>query len=86
MSAWGGSGTQVFLGWVGESPQFETPAEGIYNYAHVAYYFWLYVTNGYTVEDALNTIADDIFDDGNYIDSSLCDWLIVWGNKTLTLP
>jgi len=37
---YGGSGTQVFLGWVNDSPQFLDEAEGMYNYAHVAYYFW----------------------------------------------
>jgi hypothetical protein len=83
---YGGSGDVVFLGWVDESPQFLTEAEDPYNYAHVAYYFWYYMCDGDTVEEALNNIAYYIFGDANYLASDLCDWLVVWGDKTMELP
>lgn len=86
MTAYGDSGTQVFLGWVDGSPQFEHNAEGIYNYAHVAYYFWYYMVNGATVEEALDDVSDVIFSDDTYLQSPLCDWLLVWGDRTTDLP
>jgi hypothetical protein len=87
MECYGDSGTQVFLGWVDGSPQFLEGINGtIYNYAHVAYYFWYYMCNGYSVVDALDNIAEDIFECDNYLASPLRDWLVIWGNRTLTLP
>ena len=67
MYAWGTSGSQVFLGWVDGSPQFETPAEGSYNYAHVAYLFWYHVCNGAQVDEALDNIAQTVFGDASYL-------------------
>lgn len=86
LDCWGDSGTQVYLGWAEGSPQFEYTANYPYNYAHVAYYFWYYMCDGATVEEALNDIAVGIFGDESYLQSPLCDWLIVWGDRTSTLP
>ncbi|HEX9861675.1 MAG TPA: hypothetical protein VGB11_00150 [Candidatus Bathyarchaeia archaeon] len=87
MQPWGASGIQVFLGWVGQSPQFETIAEGGCNYANVAGSFWYYVCNGAQIDTALNTIAQNIFGDQGYLQCpQLKDKLLVYGNRTLTLP
>lgn len=87
MYAWGTSGSQVFLGWVDGSPQFETPAEGSYNYAHVAYLFWYHVCNGAQVDEALDNIAQTVFGDASYLQcAQLKDKLVVYGNRDLTLP
>jgi hypothetical protein len=86
MGCYNDSGPQVFLGWVDDSPQFETQAEGTWNYAHVAYYFWYRVCQGDSVVQALNYIAQTVFGDANYLQSPLCDWLIIWGNRNLELP
>jgi hypothetical protein len=60
MPSWGANGTQVFLGWVDQSPQFETQANGMWNHAHVAYLFWYYMCDwNKTVEGALNALCDD---------------------------
>lgn len=88
---WGNSGNQVFLGWADTlqkqgSPQFLDPAEGAFNYAHVAYYFWYYMCDGDSVEDALDHTAQTIFGDANYLASPLKDWLVVWGDRTVELP
>lgn len=87
MNCWDDSGDQVYLGWVEGSPQFEYPAAGSWNYAHFAYYFWYYMCNGDTTEEALNNVCQTIF--GVQYLSDYCpvkDWLIVWGDRTQTLP
>ncbi|MEM2098706.1 MAG: hypothetical protein QXU99_03025 [Candidatus Bathyarchaeia archaeon] len=87
MQPWGVSGTQVYLGWVGQSPQFETIAEGGCNYANVVGSFWYYMCNGAPVDTALNTIAQNIFGDQGYLQCpQLKDKLVVYGNRASTLP
>lgn len=91
MYPWGVSGNQVFLGWVGQSPQFETQANGAYNHAHVAYLFWNYMCNGAIVRDALDDLCDDIWGT-TFLQSPLSDAtptgynLTVYGNRDLPLP
>jgi len=86
MICYGDSGDIAFLGWVNGSPQFETTAEGTWNYAYVAYLFWYYMCEGYTVEGALDEIADVVFGDASYLTSPLRDWLVLWGDRTMELP
>lgn len=85
LPCWGASGNQVFLGWVDQSPQYETEINATYNYAHVAYYFWYHMCNGDTVEQSLNKVAG-LFGANNYLESPLCNKLVVWGDKTMELP
>jgi len=87
---YGGDGNVAFLGWVDGSPQFEYQAEGMWNYAHVAYLFWYYMCDGEDVEGALNEIADVVFGDDNYLSCPLSSLpaprLLLWGDKTMELP
>jgi hypothetical protein len=97
MEQYNDTGSQVFLGWTNEVPGGDYPLPGgspqyefeivpdTHIYAHVAYYFWYYMTNGDTVEEALDNLCDDIYND-NFEDTDLNGWLVAWGNIDLELP
>lgn len=69
----------------GGSPQFEYPAAGVWNFAHVAYLFWAYMDSDYSVSGALNALSLQIY--GNYFtETDLNGWLIVYGNAEMYLP
>jgi hypothetical protein len=94
---YGGSGTQVFLGWNnnvpplpypeqgGGSPQYEYAINANYNYANVAGTFWSYMSNGTTIMQALNNLSYIIYGTA-FGGTPLNNWLIVLGNKYLELP
>lgn len=86
LNKYGSTGNQVYLGWTGGSPQYVTTASGAWNYAHVAYYFWYYMCDGDTVDQALNHVASTIYGTGDFDNTVLKNWLIVWGNMNLGLP
>ena len=67
------------------SPQYEWGINPNYNYAQVARFFWEYMSQGYTTEDALNILSNTIYGTA-FINSGLQDWLIIYGNRLLTLP
>lgn len=97
MDEYDDTGSQVFLGWTNEVPGGDYPWEGgspqyefeivpdTYNYANVAGCFWYYMCNGYTVEEALDTLSLIIYGE-HFDDTDLKDWLLVWGNWELELP
>jgi hypothetical protein len=97
MGCYGTSGSQVFLGWNnqvppppypeqrGGSPQYEYAIVNSYNYAFVAGAFWYYMSLGYNVVGALNSISSLIYT-CNFSQSPLYGWLVVWGNQNLYLP
>lgn len=76
---------QVYLGWAAQSPQFETTANGVWNFAHVAYLFWEAMCNDCTVIEALNSVADDVYG-VQFSQSWLSYKLLVYGNMNLELP
>lgn len=86
MYTYGTTGSQVYIGWYGESPQFETTAMGVWNFAHVAYYFWWAACNGRTVQGAFNYIATTIYGQAYFSQTPLNYWLVALGNTGMYLP
>jgi hypothetical protein len=86
MNIYGTSGSQVYLGWWYGSPQFETTANGMWNFAQVAYLFWYAVCNGYTVQGALNYVATTVYGQTYFSQTPLNYWLVAWGNTNMYLP
>ncbi|MEM2081279.1 MAG: hypothetical protein QW744_03295 [Candidatus Bathyarchaeia archaeon] len=80
------SGIRVYLGWWDGSPQFEYTANGMWNFAHVAYLFWYFMCGGATVNEALNYIAQTVYGVQYFSQTPLWWWLIAFGNVSLTLP
>jgi hypothetical protein len=86
------TGSQVFLGWVNESPQFETPINAQYKWAQVAFWFWYNTCHGDNVLWALNHLASRIWGVPYFTDTELVyetgdhGPLLVWGNTLMYLP
>lgn len=96
---WGSSGSQVYLGWTDEVPQYNYPLpQGgspqytwninyNYNYAQVAALYYYYVGQGYSTIDALDELSETIYGAGNdYGSVVLHDWLVYFGNRYIGLP
>jgi hypothetical protein len=100
MDNYGSLGSQVYLGWtdkvpddeeypqpLGGSPQYEYAiVPNTWNYLHVAYYFWYYMCDGATVNEALSNIAYLIYGEDSFYHTDLNGWLVAWGNMDLELP
>lgn len=69
----------------GGSPQYEYNITATYNYAFVAYYFWYFMCEDYSVGDSLDSLCDIIYDE-DFVATDLNGWLKVWGNMDLDLP
>ena len=92
MQQYGTSGSHVFLGWIDKSPQFETWVNANYRFASVAYWFWYYVCQGYSVGWALNYLCNKIYGCPYFVGTTLYTGdgdhgpLTVWGNRYMCLP
>jgi hypothetical protein len=86
MNKYSDTGSTVYLGWVGQSYQFETTVRGAFDYADYAHHFWLFMCMGYTVEQTLNGLAYYITWQYPFVTSDLYDKLVVWGNWKMPLP
>jgi hypothetical protein len=92
MQYYGQSGSHVFLGWVNESPQFETPINAQYKFAQVAFWFWYYACQGDNVLWSLNHLASRIWGTTYFTDTELVyetedhGPLVIWGNTLMYLP
>jgi hypothetical protein len=86
MEMYDDTGSTVYLGWNGQSYQFETTVRGAFNYSDYASHFWLFMCMGYTVEQTLNGLAYYITWQYPFVTSDLYNKLVVWGNWEMTLP
>jgi hypothetical protein len=93
MDPFGQSGSHVFIGWIDESPQFETPINAQYRFAQVAFWFWYNVcNNGDNVLWSLNHLATRIWGVAYFTDTELVYQtddhgpIKVWGNTLMYLP
>ena len=68
------------------SPQYEWGITPYYDYSHIAKHFGLLMSQGKSVQGALNILSDRIYGQSDFINSDLYGWLIYYGNKYTTLP
>jgi hypothetical protein len=64
-------GNHVYLGWVNQSPQFETAVNAQYKFAEVACWFWYNTCDGDSVLAALNNLAFRIWGEPYFTDTEL---------------
>ena len=85
-------GDHIYLGWVGQSPQFETSINAQYKFAEVAAWFWYNMCDGDNVLESLNNLAYRIWGEQYFTDTELIyetDYhgpLKPYGNMAFYLP
>jgi hypothetical protein len=111
MGYYGGTGSQVYLGWTDKddfyitwpngtvtpspssnstgiqvgSPQYEWKMTPTNDFGRIAELYWYYMYSGYSSIAALDQATQAIYV-VDFSDSYINGWLVVWGNKNLTLP
>ncbi len=68
------------------SPQYEWGIKPYFDYSHIAKNFWNHMSQGDSVQEALNKLSTSIYGQTNFLNSDLKDWLIVYGNMYNRLP
>lgn len=90
MNYYGTTGDYIYMGWDWYSPQFETEItwqnpDLNWTYAHYAYFFFDYMTNGNSVWTSLALVSDDI-GSTTFGGSGLYGDLVCYGNVYSDLP
>jgi len=87
MPEYGNTGAQVYIGWHGGSPQFNsTTNSSPWDFAQVAYLFWYKMCDDYTVTQTLGYIANEVYNEDGFDSTQLYNWLVVYGNMDVGLP
>ena len=93
---WGTSGSQVYLGWTNNVPQYNYPLTAgspqyewninyNYNYAQVASVYYYYMGQNYATSAALISMSNMIYGT-SFQNTDLGNWLEVYGNMNAKLP